>query len=172
VPTAGSQLGGITAGPDGNLWFAEATGNKIGRITLPRFAELAVFRQTTGEWFIRHNTGDTSAYAWGTPALGDVPVPGDYDGDGRADIGVYRTTTGEWLIRRSSNGGLIHVGWGWPAGDDRAAPGDYDAGGRTDIAVYRTTTGEWFIRRSSDGGLTHLLWGWPAGGDVPVPARY
>jgi virginiamycin B lyase len=34
VPTAGSQPYGITAGPDGNLWFTEFLGNKIGRITL------------------------------------------------------------------------------------------------------------------------------------------
>jgi uncharacterized protein (TIGR03437 family) len=33
VPTAYSQPVGITAGPDGNLWFTEFTGNKIGRIT-------------------------------------------------------------------------------------------------------------------------------------------
>jgi len=33
VPTASSQPAGITAGPDGNLWFAEQNGNKIGRIT-------------------------------------------------------------------------------------------------------------------------------------------
>ncbi len=33
APTANSGLGSITAGPDGALWFTEATGNKIGRIT-------------------------------------------------------------------------------------------------------------------------------------------
>src|SRR6266566_3707810 len=32
VPTAGSSPAGITVGPDGDLWFAEAAG-KIGRIT-------------------------------------------------------------------------------------------------------------------------------------------
>lgn len=31
--TKGSWPRGITAGPDGNLWFAEMAGNKIGRIT-------------------------------------------------------------------------------------------------------------------------------------------
>ncbi|VTR98683.1 Virginiamycin B lyase OS=Streptococcus gallolyticus GN=vgb PE=3 SV=1 [Gemmata massiliana] len=31
--TKGTWPRGITAGPDGNLWFAEMTGNKIGRIT-------------------------------------------------------------------------------------------------------------------------------------------
>src|SRR5512135_2823551 len=33
IPTAGSYLNGITLGPDGNIWFAEVDGNKIGRIT-------------------------------------------------------------------------------------------------------------------------------------------
>ena len=34
IPTAGSEPEGIVAGPDGNLWFAEQAGNKIGRMTL------------------------------------------------------------------------------------------------------------------------------------------
>ena len=31
--TAGARPSGITAGPDGNLWFTEVNGNRIGRIT-------------------------------------------------------------------------------------------------------------------------------------------
>jgi virginiamycin B lyase len=33
LPTQSSSPGGITAGPDGNLWFTESATNKIGRIT-------------------------------------------------------------------------------------------------------------------------------------------
>jgi streptogramin lyase len=33
VPTANSNLESITTGPDGNLWFTESNGNKIGTIT-------------------------------------------------------------------------------------------------------------------------------------------
>ena len=33
MPTAGSRPFGITTGPDGNLWFTEYGGDKIGRIT-------------------------------------------------------------------------------------------------------------------------------------------
>ncbi len=41
--TKGSWPRGITAGPDGNLWFAEMAGNKIGRITTKgEIAEFAV----------------------------------------------------------------------------------------------------------------------------------
>src|SRR6266567_1171871 len=33
IPTASTFPRGITAGPDGNLWFTEYSGNNIGRIT-------------------------------------------------------------------------------------------------------------------------------------------
>jgi hypothetical protein len=33
----------------------------------------------------------------------DLPVPADYDGDGKADIAVWRQSTGEWKIINSSN---------------------------------------------------------------------
>ena len=33
LPTSTSIPQGITAGPDGNLWFAETNGNRIGKIT-------------------------------------------------------------------------------------------------------------------------------------------
>jgi streptogramin lyase len=34
TPTQGSMPGGITVGPDGALWFTEANGDKIGRLSL------------------------------------------------------------------------------------------------------------------------------------------
>ena len=51
--------------------------------------------------------------AWGV--AGDVPVPGDYDGDGKADYVVFRPANGAWYSdMTSSSDAMVYQG----------APGD------------------------------------------------
>ena len=74
--------------------------------------DFAVFRNSTGEWFILNSGSATlTTTTWGAPTLGDVPVATDYDGDGRADIAVYRKTSGEWFVNNSSSGFKLTT-WG------------------------------------------------------------
>ena len=64
----------------------------------------------------------TKRYRYGTP--GDVPVVGDWDGDGEDDVGVFRA--GTWLLRNGQTGGTADqdIPYG-VAGDVR-----WSAGGR------------------------------------------
>ncbi|MGY2067595.1 pectinesterase family protein, partial [Blastococcus sp. SYSU DS0619] len=55
-------------------------------------ADIAVFRPSTGQWFVE---GGATTYWGGT---GDIAVPADYDGDGAADIAVFRPSTGQWFV--------------------------------------------------------------------------
>ncbi|MDQ4132708.1 MAG: hypothetical protein M3179_05750 [Actinomycetota bacterium] len=94
----------------------------------------------------------------GFGASGDIPVPGDYDGNGSVDIAVYRPSNGVWLIQ-----GGATVQWG--TAGDIPVPGDYDGDGDTDIAVFRPSNGVWFVM-----GGPAVPFG--TNGDVPVPADY
>ncbi|MCY7346728.1 MAG: PQQ-dependent sugar dehydrogenase [Pyrinomonadaceae bacterium] len=64
--------------------------------------DIAVFRPSTGVWYIRQSSNTTiRAVQFGTS--GDVPVVGDYDGDERSDIAVFRPSSGIWYFIRSGD---------------------------------------------------------------------
>ncbi len=100
-----------------------------------------VFRVDAGQgyFFIKENGGTlTETWAWGT--LGDVPVPGDYNGNVAWDPAIYRPSNGMWF---TTGWAIFTVQWGIEG--DIPVPADYDGDGDTDLAVFRPQYGLWFI---------------------------
>ena len=97
---------------------------------------------------------------------GGIPVPNDYDGDGKFDAAAFRLAGGFWIIRQSSNGVVRSVQFG--LNTDIPVPADYDGDGKTDIAVFRS--GTWYVLNSTTNKFFAVQFGFPS--DIPVPADY
>jgi hypothetical protein len=116
---------------------------------------------------------DSLWYAPGTfqiyfGATTDIPVPGDYDGDGKTDAVIFRPGTGLWYGPRTGAAQIVIQMVLGQAGDI-PIPGDYNGDGKTDAAIYRPSTGLFFAAFSG-GGVKSSTFGAP--GDVPVPRDY
>jgi hypothetical protein len=124
-------------------------------------ADIAVFRPSTGGWFVlRSSDGTVSAVQFGSE--GDRIVPGD----GKTDFAVFRPSNGVWYLQTSAEG-FRAAQFGQTG--DVPAQGDFDGDGKTDLAVYRASSGTWFLLQSRDG-FAAVQFGLDL--DKPVPGDY
>lgn len=157
-------------------------------------ADLAVRRPSTKYWYVRNSSGRDPLTGFSDGITRkifglrneDIPLPADYDGDGKADIAVRRPSTALWYIFNSSgvdrltnqSDGITRRGFGSRA-EDIPVPADYDGDGRTDIAIRRPSSQYWYILNSggndpltfNNDGISRIRFG-TSEDDIPVPADY
>ena len=110
--------------------------------------------------------GSITFLPWGIS--GDLPLVGDFDGDGRRDTAIFRPSSRFTYIRNSSNGQMRVAQLGLAT--DNLVPADYDGDSVTDLAAFRTSDRTWYILESSSGQVRIIRFG--AVADIPVPGDY
>jgi alpha-tubulin suppressor-like RCC1 family protein len=134
---------------------------------------LGVFRN--GVFYLHHNNqlseehererkGGALVIEFGWP--GDVPVVGDWDGDGIDTIGVFRA--GLFLLRNTNAAGepdvTLYLGqWG-----DVPLAGDWDGDGQDSVGIYTAATGIFQLRNGLADGAAEIVVPWGGAAYLPV----
>jgi hypothetical protein len=92
---------------------------------------------------------------WRSGSCADVPVAGDWNGDGRAELGVYRRRPKGNFVVDQGDGTTRTTRLGW--GTDDPIVGDWDGDGALDHGVHRGETRTFTLR--SAAGTTQLTYG-------------
>ncbi len=139
--------------------------------------DLAVYDDDSGRWQILFSGGgfNLAKAELEIPGFGailrigkkgDIPVIGDYDGDGRSDPAVWSPPQGEgergeWKVRYlpDKTGSVRRertISFGMK--DDIPIAADYNCDGTTDLGVYRRSESNWIVRLG-ENTVHRVHWG-------------
>ena len=129
---------------------------------------VGVWRPGTGRFYLDFDGSftwtsgvDLITDSFGLPT--DLPVAGDWNGDGIDEIGVWRPSTGRFYLdidgSRTWTAGVDRITASFGIPTDRPVAGDWNGDGIDDIGMWRPSTGRFYL--DIDGSRT-----WTAGVDL------
>lgn len=123
-----------------------------------------------GMWHLRASSGAVSSFWYGNP--GDLPIAGDWNGDGVATPGLYRQSDGFFYSRNSNSTGIADAECFAGNPEDVPVVGDWDGDGDDNLGIYRPSEQKFYLFTITCTGSPmgaaqiELLFGNP--GDKPV----
>ncbi|OYT71992.1 MAG: hypothetical protein CFK52_06420 [Chloracidobacterium sp. CP2_5A] len=131
----------------------------------PRPKTAGVYRPTDGNAYLKLENASGFAdinFLYGQ--AGDLPVAGDWDGDGVQSVGIFRD--GQFFLKNANAPGFADLAFSFGAPGDIPVAGDWNGDGQDTIGVYRR--GVFLLRDTNDAGPPDYVINYGDPGDLPV----
>ena len=123
--------------------------------------KIGVFRPSTHIFYLKNGT-TTTTISYGVST--DLPVTGDWNGDGRTEVGVFRNSTHMFYLKNGTTTTTIS----WGISTDTPVTGDWNGDGRTEVGVFRPSVHTFYLKN----GTTTTAINWGASTDLPVTGKW
>jgi subtilisin family serine protease len=127
---------------------------------------IGVFRPSTKTWYLDYNNDGVPDKILAYGLNGDLPVSGDWNGDGRDTIGVFRPSTRTWYLDYNNDRVPDKI-FAYGLNGDLPVAGDWNSNGIDTVGVFRPTTRTWYLDYNNDGVPDKIL-AYGLSGDLPV----
>ncbi|MEP7286022.1 MAG: choice-of-anchor Q domain-containing protein [Chloroflexota bacterium] len=131
---------------------------------------IGMYHPATGTFNMRNtNTSGVPDLSIGFGASTDIPIAGDWNGDGIDTVGVYRPSTGQFLLTDfSTPGAPITYNFTLGSPGDLPMVGDWDGNGVDGVGVFRPTNGLIYLKNSLTTGYADFQMVLGSPGDLPI----
>ncbi|MFN8419140.1 MAG: PQQ-dependent sugar dehydrogenase [Anaerolineae bacterium] len=186
VSTSGNPVT-LAVGNDGSLYYAaRGSGGVVNKISYPagiRRDSIGIYRPSTNTFYLRNaNSTGIADITVSLVSLGmdpttfrDVPVVGDWNGDGIDTVGFYRRgrlsdNAGAGLFLLSNSNSSPQVDYSFILGNPSDTPivGDWDGNGADSVGVFRPSNGLIYIKNTLSTGFADFTMVLGNPGDVGI----
>ncbi len=158
----------------GQLYIADSSNNRVQRFgsPWPKNDTVGIYRPSAKTFYLRNSnsTGPADISVYMPYALaGDIPVVGDWEGDGVDTVGLYRPSKARFLLQdanmqESAPDYVFTLG----IAGDTPIVGDWNGAGSDGAGIFRPSNGILYLKNSLSTGVAdyNLVLGKP--GDVGI----
>lgn len=116
-------------------------------------------------WHLKYTVGGGAAnISFNYGKATDIPVVGDWNGNGTMTPGVVRGKT--WYLKNSNSGGAADIAFSFGQSGDYPIVGDWNGNGKWTIGIVRGRT--WHLRNTNNGGSADVTFNYGKSSDLPV----
>ncbi|MBP1928333.1 FtsP/CotA-like multicopper oxidase with cupredoxin domain [Methanolinea mesophila] len=102
-------------------------------------------------------------------STGDIPISGDWNGDGLTEVGVWRPSNRNFYLRPADYPASPYIQFGMGLSTDIPISGDWNGDGITEVGVFRPSTHTFYLRPANNAGATtYTVITFGTNGDLPV----
>jgi glucose/arabinose dehydrogenase len=139
---------------------------------------LSIYRASEARFYVINELGVGGAglgpadfsFEYGNP--GDVPVMGDWDGNGADTPGLRRPSDGFVYVRNSNSTGIADISYFYGDPGDLPVAGDWDGDGDDTFGLFRPATGSFFLKNTNATGIADSSFFLGSASSIPITGSF